>query len=461
MPRRRILILEPPGGELSPLRDALGAALGGRGRLETVTGAGEIEQRLAARNPPDLLLLDYGLGDGVTTGATLVRALRALGPELLIVAVAEIGTVELAAEAIGAGATDFMVRAGQIPERVATLMARVTRLCDLRDDNRQLAEQNRTLTERERERYRIVGSSAQIRQVLDKVERVAAIPRPVLVVGERGTGKELVARAIHAASGRASSPFVVVNCAAFPDTLLESELFGHERGAFTGADRRVRGRFDLADGGILFLDEIGHMSPSFQRKILRVVEYGTFTPVGGCREIKTDARLVAATNADLHEMIRSGRFLQDLYDRLAFEVVEVPPLRDRAGDVALLAQHFLDGFMREVPTLGGKRLAPAAIAVLERYPFPGNVRELKIVIERSAYRDTTREITPEDLGTLAQAVAAAEPDNGGFDDRVAAFKRKLVRDALARAGGNQAKAAPLLGLSYHQFRYYLRKYSRD
>ncbi|MCG8587695.1 MAG: sigma 54-interacting transcriptional regulator [Proteobacteria bacterium] len=302
----------------------------------------------------------------------------------------------------------------------------------------------------------ILGGSAVMRTLIEQIVRVAHIPRPLLIVGERGTGKELVARAIHFASGRPAGRMVTINCAAIGDTLLESELFGHERGAFTGAERARRGRFEQADGGTLFLDEIGNMPLPFQQKILRVVEYGTFTPVGGSAERKTSARIVAATNADLRGKIRRGEFLGDLYDRLAFEIISVPPLRERPEDVELLAHRFLEQFAAEIPAFRGKRLAESALEQLRRYPFPGNVRELKNLIERAAYRDTTNEITPEDIGLLRheEPVLAA----GGFTEQVARFSRRLLERALAEAGGNRAEAARRLGLSYDQFRHHYRKH---
>ena len=217
------------------------------------------------------------------------------------------------------------------------------------------------------------------------------------------------------------------------------------------------GRFEQAAGGTLFLDEISRMPPSFQQKILRVVEYGTFTRIGGTHEVRTNARIVAASNADLQECIRQGTFLPDLYDRLAFEVVRVPPLRERRGDIALLARHFLRAFLAEVPALGEKTWDAAAIAALERYPFPGNVRELKTIVERAAYRDTTREINVEDLA-LPDAASPASVAAGTFHERVAAFERQLVREAMTAAGGNQADAARRLGLAYHRFRYYAGKH---
>jgi transcriptional regulator with GAF, ATPase, and Fis domain len=252
---------------------------------------------------------------------------------------------------------------------------------------------------------------------------------------------------------------VTLNCAAFNDALLESELFGHEKGAFTGADSVRRGAFERADGGTLFLDEVGNMSVPFQEKILRVVEYGTFARVGGTTELRSTARVIAATSRDLRQMIGRREFLPDLFDRLTFETLELPPLRQREADVELLARHFLDEFSLELPWLGKKTLSPAALAALRTYRFPGNVRELKNIIERAAYRSAAEEILPADLGLTTPDDLAGQ--TGTFAERTALFARRLITEALSQSDGNQAAAARSLGLSYHQFRYYLKKYSPE
>ena len=231
---------------------------------------------------------------------------------------------------------------------------------------------------------------------------------------------------------------------------------GHERGAFTGAEEQRQGKFELANGGTLFLDEIGYMSVSFQQKILRAVEYGLYTRVGGSQELRTSTRIIAATNVDLKAKMKEGEFLRDLYDRLAFEVIAVPPLRQRKGDIELLANEFLRRFMQEIPDFQGKHLTPQALAALEAYPFPGNVRELKNIIERSAYVDTTNEITPEDLG-LREAFRP-RGSSGSFTEQVQELKRTLIEEALRHCQGNQAAAARRLGLSYDQFRHHFRRF---
>ncbi|MEM7234975.1 MAG: sigma 54-interacting transcriptional regulator [Planctomycetota bacterium] len=399
----------------------------------------------------ELVLVPYSSGEDVPC-EDLLRELRTADPTAPIVVAADAGDVSLVARSIHAGATDFLVLGDQLRERLSTLLGKLRGLFDVLARNRALNAQNAELRATV-ERSEIVGTSDSVRALHDTIQRVAAVPRPLLIVGERGTGKELIARAIHNAA-RASGDMITVNCAAFGDALLESELFGHEKGAFTGAATQRLGRFEQAHGGTLFLDEIGNMALPFQQKILRVVEYGTFHRVGGTTEVQTDCRIIAATNANLRERIQEGAFLSDLYDRLSFEVIESPALRDRKGDIAVLARHFLEEFASEIPAFRGKALSTDAIEYLEQYPFPGNVRELKNIIERAAYRDTSNEITSTDLHWL-EAIDPCE--SGSFKERVDRFSANLIREALQQSGGNQADAARKLDLTYAQFRYYRQK----
>ena len=454
---RQVLIVDPEGDGMADLVEVMRRALPDSSEVLVVRETRELLRHLGGQDDRRLVIVHGELGDGEIDGLEVVRRVRRDDRYVPVVVTADRGDVGSADRAIAVGATDFLVRGGRLPDRVNTVLNKLRGLFAMIDRNRALDEQNAQLRLDVQARFQLVGRSPQLQAVLEQVQRVAKVPRPLLIVGERGTGKELVARAIHYSAGDSQRPIVTVNCAAFPEALLESELFGHERGAFTSADATRAGKFEIADGGTLFLDEIGNMALSFQRKILRVVEYGAFTRVGGHEELRSGARIIAATNRDLKAMIREGAFLNDLYDRLAFELIHVPPLREREGDIEMLAMHFLNQFAMEIPAFRGKLLSRRAVEVLEAYPFPGNVRELKNIIERAAYRDTTNEITPVDIGMLEAMSPAAM--TGSFTEQIEALSRRLIEDAMKAAEGNKAQAARLLGLSYHQFRYYHAKYS--
>ena len=385
-----------------------------------------------------------------------IRTARGRNAVLVVLVTAAEADVALADEVMAAGANDLVVAADRLAGRLRIFLRKLAPLRQALEDRARISRERDILLDALGQRHAIAGSSPAIRDVLEQIERVAAVPRPVLITGERGTGKELVARAIHTASKR-TGPMVSVNCAAFADDLLESELFGHERGAYTGAHERTVGRFEQADGGTLFLDEIGNMSSAFQRKILRVVEYGVFSRVGGQGEIATSARIVSATNVDLRTKISEGAFLSDLYDRLAFDEIRVPPLRERGGDVEYLAQLFLDQFVRDVPSSKGRRLSPGARRALYEHRFPGNVRELKHAIERAAYRASSTWIQADDLGLTPSSGMPAD-ESATFEEQVQAFEASLLRRALEAADGVQARAARALGLTYDQFRYHAKKH---
>jgi transcriptional regulator with GAF, ATPase, and Fis domain len=324
-------------------------------------------------------------------------------------------------------------------------------------------------------RARALVQATGARTVMDEVRHliatVAAGDLSVLIVGETGVGKELFAEMVHRTSPRARRPFLRLNCASISETLLESELFGHEEGAFTGATRLKEGKFELADGGTLFLDEIGNMSLEFQAKILRVLEYQRFERVAGSESIQVNVRVIAATNADLKQAMLEGKFRPDLYDRLAFEVLYLPPLKDRMDDVPVLAAYFLARFRQEVAGLVVKDISPEGFDRLALYDFPGNIRELKNVVERAVYMAQGEVLTAADIdGALppeAQLGAILPPGTspgfvddvrGALPDRVDAFEAWLCKDALERTRYRQKEAAQLLGLSYDQFRQRYKKY---
>jgi len=322
-----------------------------------------------------------------------------------------------------------------------------------------------------REQQRTLGESPAFLRILEEVSLVAPLEKPVLVVGERGTGKELIAARLHFLSNRWEEQFLKMNCAAISDSLLESELFGHEAGSFTGASKTHHGRFERAHRGTLFLDELGSTSPLVQEKLLRIIEYGEFERVGGNKTLYCDVRLIAATNRDLPSLAESGKFRSDLLDRLAFDVLTLPPLRERDTDIMLLAEHFAVGMTHELKREYFPGFSAEAKQALEEYAWPGNVRELKNVVERCVYRnDAEREITevlfdPFDspyrpIGNADRAEAKHNVTTLPLDlkQTVREFEIELLNRSLAEAKHNQRKAAELLKLTYHQLRGYLKKY---
>ncbi len=410
-----------------------------------------------------LVLLDLSLTAGRTDGLDVLRQMKAIDPGVPAIILTGKGTIRRAVEAIKLGAADFLEKDLYLAEHLEVSVEKVRRLVAVVEENRQLRQQRDRLRRRAvaydqalRRRYALVGESRALKGVLEQVEAVAAVPRPVLVRGERGTGKELVAAQIHFRSPRAEGPFITVNCAAFSGGLLESEMFGHEKGAFTGADARRLGRFELADGGTLFFDEVGNMPLEFQQKVLRTVEYQEFERVGGSETVRVDVRVVAATNTDLERLMREGRFRRDLYDRLTFAEIVVPPLRERIEDIPLLVEHFQEQLITEVPGLSPKVFSEAALEQLRRYPWPGNVRELRNVVERTISSVEADTIEPHHLRLEERA---EPPEAGNFHQRVEAFQRRLLRKALRESRYHQRQAAELLGMSYHQFRHYYRKFN--
>ncbi len=448
-----------------------------RGREVVSFDNGEDAIAWLANQEAELVVLDLDLGPGRRTGIEICRELRSKLPELPIIILTGHGTIDDAVVAVKAGAVDFITKDPYLEDKLAISVQKVERILEhardrrrLEDENRELRAANEKLRRATGRRWAIVGDSPSIRNVMTKIERVAPLPRPVLVLGPRGTGKELVARAIHTLSPRASEPFITINCAAVTESLLESELFGHEEGAFTGATKQKEGKFELADGGTLFLDEIGNMSMEFQAKILRVLEYQRFERVAGSESIQVNVRVIAATNADLKVAMAEGRFRPDLYDRLAFEVIQLPSLASRLDDVPVLATYFLARFRQEVAGIMVREISAEAFDAFAAYDYPGNVRELKNVVERAVYMAAGEVLTAVDVAAAlppeAGQGAALAPEGTGFEDdprmpldeRVNAFESWLCRDALERTRFKQKEAAQLLGLTYDQFRLRYRKY---
>jgi DNA-binding NtrC family response regulator len=459
------------------VRRLLAAVVEARGRTFVGFDDGDeaIEYLFEHEPEVELVILDLDLGSGRRGGLEICRDLHEAHRDLPIIILTGDASIDKAVAAMRAGASDFLTKDPYLEDKLELSVDKIDRLMThvravrrLEGENRALRFANQHLTELAGRRWQIVGGSRALVRVLEVVERVAPVPRPVLILGERGTGKELVARAIHQLSRRATEPYVTINCAAVPESLLESELFGHEEGAFTGATRQKNGKFELADGGTLFLDEIGNMSLEFQAKILRILEYQRFERVAGSDSIQVDVRVIAATNADLRAAMDEGRFRRDLYDRLAFEVIELPPLRDRLEDVPVLAGHFLGRFKEEVSGLRVHAISPAALDRLRAYEFPGNVRELKNVVERAVYSARGEVLAPGDIeAALPPASRSKKPAEGApaWDDpdkplaaRVEAFERAICMEALERARYNQREAAEMLGLTYDQFRQRKKKY---
>jgi len=433
------------------IRWSLGERLKSEGYdvLEADTGATALEK---LSEGVDLVLLDYKLPD--TDGVAVLRKIKEFDQDILVILLTAYASVETAVEAMKLGAYHFANKPFNLDEIVA-VVERALETTRLRREVRQYL----TTAARPFNLHSIVGASPSMTALRHLVARVAASPAStVLLVGESGTGKDLVAKIIHYASSRASRPFMNITCSALPEQLLESELFGHERGAFTDARLQKRGLLETADGGTVFLDEIGEMVPALQAKLLRFLEEKTFKRVGGAQDIHVDARVVAATNRHLEDEVAKGRFRSDLYYRLNVLPIALPPLRAHAEDVPLLVEYYIDAFNTEFRkrVLGA---STAAHTVLQQYGWPGNVRELRNVIERAMLLSDRSQLEARDFAALAT------PGRSGDDFDLPAkgvdleqLERSLVVQALERTGWNQTRAATLLGLNRDQIRYRIEKF---
>ena len=432
-----ILIVDDEPG----VRSALTGVLRDEGYAVESVSTGEMCLDRVTRAPFDLIVLDVWL-PGMDGLATLAR-LRERQVDSQVVLISGHGNIESAVRAIKMGAFDFVEKPLSLEKTILVVRNALRQ--------RRLEAENRALRARVDRTQTMVGESPVMRQLREQVAMAAPTNGRVLIYGENGTGKELVARTIHALSRRRHAAFVEVNCAAIPEELIESELFGHVRGAFTGAVADRRGKFEAADGGTIFLDEIGDMSMKTQAKVLRVLQEQTMEPVGGTNRIKVDARVLAATNKDLQAEIRAARFREDLYFRLNVIPIFVPPLRDRPEDIPLLADHFMAELAREY----GRRIKtfePSAIAAIQRHPWPGNVRELRNVVERLMIMVPGDSISAGDLG-FPDHDALEQPEAGSVSaerltlhearDR---FERDLILKTLAEQQGNMSRTAEVLGV---------------
>jgi len=450
MKKLSILIVEDGKSQRDMLRDFLKS----KGYDVSEAERGDKALELVKENYFDLLLLDYKMPG--MDGMTVLEEVKAINPEIDFIMMTAFGTIDTAVKAIKMGAADYITKPIELEELII--------LIDRISERRILLKENRILREELREKGitadQIVYQSQVMNELINLAARVASSNATILIEGESGTGKELVARLIHTLSPRSEKHLITVNCAALPENLLESELFGHEKGAFTGADRMRIGRFEEADGGSLFLDEIGELSPSVQIKLLRFFQEREFQRVGGNRTIHSDVRIISATNQNLEARVKEGSFREDLFYRLNVVAIAIPPLRERKEDAVPLIDHFLEHFAAE----NGKQIqgvSPEARDLLLKYDYPGNVRELENIIERAVVITRRSVISIDDLPFSAQLPGADRNeiwDQGTLKDSLAALERQMIRNALVKASSNQTRAADLLGISERMLRYKLKKY---
>ena len=445
MPPLRLLIVDDD----EPLRETLAHRFRRLGMAVAEAADGEAALARAGQTVCDVALLDLHLPG--MTGIELLGKLKERWPGLEAIMLTGHGSIETAIQAMKQGAYDYLTKPFSLPELEIHIQKAYEKV--------RLARRERQWVEQlcyESPRYRLVGSGSGMRRVLRLIEKVAPTDSTVLVRGASGTGKELVARALHLNSPRRERPLVTINCAALQETLLESELFGHEKGAFTGAVQAKSGLVEVAEGGTLFIDEVAEMAPALQAKLLRVLEDGHYRRVGGTREMNADVRVVAATNKPLAEEMKAGRFREDLYYRLAVMTIDLPSLRERPEDIPELVEHFLA--TRQVgPTRC--RMAPEALAALARYDWPGNVRELANVLERAQILAEDHLITADDLpeGLVDAAPTAADADPG----HLRSVERKHVLEVLKQHHGNKVQTARSLGISRRALYRLIAKYGLE
>jgi two-component system response regulator PilR (NtrC family) len=442
------------------MREFLAICLNREGHDVSVVASGDEAVKALAADPVDVVITDLKM-PGATDGLGVLDAVIASGAQTEVVVVTAFATAETAIAAMKRGAYDYLTK----PFKVDEINAVVNRALE----KRALVAANVALREKVEGRFRLaslIGKSPRMNRVFELINKIHSTRTNVLITGESGTGKELVARALHTEGSRAEGPFVAVNCGAIPAELMESELFGHVKGAFTGADRDRDGLFVGASGGTLFLDEIGELSLALQVKLLRTLQERSIRPVGATGEIEIDVRVIAATNRDLEEEVEAGAFRSDLYFRLNVIEVRLPPLRQRTEDIPLLIDHFIRRFATE-QTRQVTGISAEAVRQLEAYHFPGNVRELENIIERAVTLCSSPIVTTEDLPPLKKAPALRgapdeiPADGLDLDSVLADYERAILSAALDRSGGVRKRAAALLGISFRSLRYRLKKLGLD
>jgi two-component system response regulator PilR (NtrC family) len=446
------------------MRELLSIVLRRDGYDVLVAADGKAALDVLKRERVDVLITDIRMPE--LTGVEVLAEAKKIDPSIISIIMTAFASTDTAVDALRLGAADYVHKS---PNAVNDLRLRVRKELE----RKRLQEENVLLKRALNAPHRfanIVGSSSAMMAVFELIETIAPTSSTVLITGESGTGKELAARAIHAGSPRSDRPFVAVNCGALPDTLLDSELFGHMRGAFTGADTNKKGLLEVAEKGTIFLDEIGEMSSMVQVKLLRVLQERRFRRLGGTDEVEANIRIIAATNRDLSKMVAAGDFREDLFYRINVIPVKLPALRERQDDIQPLAEHFVDKFAQQMKKdLHG--ISGGAMACLRNYAWPGNVRELENAIERAVALERTPAVLPDSLPEAVRAAcapataSAATPIEdltltGGFDleQHVQGIEREYIMEALKRSSGVKKNAAELLGLSFRQFRYLLKKY---
>jgi two-component system response regulator PilR (NtrC family) len=400
------------------------------------------------------------------TGVDLLKFTKEISPNSFFLLITGVPTVETAIAAINSGADRYVIKDHELVDQLRRAVKEVSESLRWKKEAGYLRRELRRLTGLDN----IIGQSPKMRAIFDLIQTIAPQTSRVLITGESGTGKELVARAIHENSLRAQAPFITINCGAFPETLLESELFGYMKGAFTGANENRKGLFEAAHGGTLFMDEIGNMSLTMQVKLYRVLQEGKVRPIGSTEETDVDVRIIAATNKEFEKEIAEGRFREDLYYRLSVIPIQLPALRERREDIPLLARHFLERFRKsmEKPIEG---LSPEAVRRLEAYDWPGNVRELENTMERAVALETGSEVSlrvlPDRIAgyssSASPGVGASEltfpPEGLDFEKEIAETERRYLQSALEKSGGVRTKASDLLKISYRSFRHYAKKHN--